>query len=467
MRFLVTCVKRYGSEVTYYLLELGAGRTAQPFSSSLELKAGEVIEAEARNSRIESFSTVEGGDALRQARGAAEIAAKLMMNGAVLKTGIQELDAITGRMHAKLGAAMLLLARKLALSVPIVIRFHNDIDGSSGAYGVYRAVRKALGNVEERKPNIMWRMHPSVSYSKEDAMNDMLACGAYEPMEKPLLLVIDFGTATESNEGIEFARGKFDIVWLDHHPLVDGFSGLALDHYISPWNFGGDSNYTAGFLACAFARTLADVELDDVQRASLSGDYSVYAKPTERSRKIAAILDLITSNTRVLPWLKGNLGADDIDRILADEKESNELVAYAEGRMSEMLDLALNYVKVYKAQGALIYVIDFEALRGESSEKYPLPGRFASRLQGRLEELNGRKCVLLLHFGPFISVRLSKELAEKAGLLGLLNGMRQEYQEYVDSGGGHSTAASLKLKSDEYKKEIIKQVVDRLKERLG
>jgi RecJ-like exonuclease len=310
-------------------------------------------------------------------------------------------------------------------------------------------------------------MHPSVSYSKEDAMNDVLACSAYEPMERPMLLVIDFGTAAESNEGIEFAKGRFDIAWLDHHPLVDGFSGASLEHYVNPWNFGGDSNYTAGFLACVFARELADTDLEDVQQASLSGDYSMYARPTGRSRRIAAILDLITSDTRVLQWLKGGLGADDIDRVLSNEKESGELVSYAEGRMSDMLDLALNYVKVYKSAGALIYVVDFEALRGDSREKYPLPGRFASRLLGRIEELNKKDCVLLLHFGYFVSVRLSKALAGKAGLLELLNSVRQDYQEYVDSAGGHGTAASLKLKGDEMKKEMIRRVVERLKERLG
>lgn len=468
LRILITCVKRYGAETTYYALALdGSMQAAQPFSSGLELKAGEVAEAEVQGSRIESFSVIEEAGAGKEARMAVDDAAKRMLKGAPLTTGTRGLDSVSARMDKRLGSAMLLLARKLVLSVPVVVRFHNDIDGSSGAYAVYKSVCEALGMGRERKPNMIWRMHPSVSYSKEDAMNDLLACGAYEPMEKPMLLALDFGTATESNEGIESAKGKFDIVWLDHHPLVDGFTGASLEHYVNPWNFGGDSNYTAGFLSCAFAKKLADVELKDVQEASLSGDYSIYSKPTDRSRRIAAILDLVTSDTRILPWMGGSLGADDIDRILESKKESDDLVSYAEGRMAEMLDLALNYVKAYKSAAAQIYVVDFEALRGESREKYPLPGRFASRLQGRIEELNNKKCVLLLHFGPYVSVRLSKELAERARLLELLNGVRQDYQEYVDSAGGHSTAASIKLKDDTMKKEIIRQMVERLKKELG
>lgn len=471
LRYLVTCVKRYGAERTYYMLALdGSCGAALPFSSKLELKPGEVIEAETDEGKVQSFSAVEGEDVAKGARDAVDEAAKRMVRGTVLKTDTKELDAVSARMRTKLEEAALLLARKLVMSIPVVVRFHNDIDGSSGAYSVYKGVCMALGHGAGGagcKPNIAWRMHPSVSYSKEDAINDVLACGAYEPMERPMLLVIDFGTATESNEGIEFAKGRFDIAWLDHHPLVEGFAGVSLEHYVNPWNFGGDSNYTAGFLACAFAKTLADIDLRDVQEASLAGDYSRYARPTGRSRRIAAILDLVTSDARVLPWLKGGLGADDIDRILSDEKESGELVSYAEGRMSDMLDLALNYVKVHKAPGALIYVVDFETLRGDSREKYPLPGRFASRLLGRIEELNKKDCALLLHFGYFVSIRLSKALAERAGLLELLNSIRQDYQEYVDSAGGHSTAASLKLKGDEMKKEMIKQLVDRLKERLG
>ena len=247
------------------------------------------------------------------------------------------------------------------------------------------------------------------------------------------------------------------------HNELEKFSGKDLGHYINPWNFGGDSNYTAGFLTIIFAKILSDVDTNGLEEASLMGDYSVYSKPDAASRRIAALLDLVTSDTSVLSGTRGNLTPEDIDKLFSDKGKSEELIAYAEHRVSEMLDTGINSVKVHAANGFNIYVADFESIRGSELERYPLPGRFASRLLGRIEELNKVPCVLLLHFGHFISARMSKELIGRVDLIKALESARENYPAYFDSSGGHSNAASLKLKSDEMKKEIIKSVIDKLK----
>ncbi len=468
MKGLVSCIRRRQSadDTEYFIVTHDKTLRTHSLRSKLSLNAGELGELSIAEGFVSAFEATEKGRAELDKEIAKASAS--MMKGALHRTMVPELDLVTEKMEGKLKNAMLLLAHKLTMGAPIVIRFHNDIDGSSGAYALYKSISFAVETSEHMayKPNISWRMHGSVSYSREDATADVLNCNNYECVEKPLLLILDFGTSEESNPGIEIAKGRFDIIWLDHHPVLDKFEGKKLEHYINPWSFGGDSNYTAGFLACVFAKTLANIDTKEMEEASFIGDYSEYSKPSAGSRRLSALLDLLTSDTRVIAGVKGNLTPEDIDSVLKDKAKSEELIAYAENRVSEMLDLAIRSVKIYKAAKTQIYVADFEDIRINEQERYPLPGRFASRLLGRIEELNKSPCILMLHFGHFISVRMSKKLIGKVELLKVLEGVRADYSQYVDSTGGHSNAASIKLKDEGMKKEIIKLTVEKLKAEL-
>jgi len=469
LKGLVSCIRRYADadDTEYFLfLSEGGGKTkTAKLSSKFLMNAGEVVDIEVKEEVVERLIPLESAEDKETLTKLVEKKAASLLKEKVYCTGIEKLDAITNKLWGKLSKAMLLLARKLVLGAPIVIRFHNDIDGASGAYALYKAIKCALGSAEEfaYEPNIFWRMHGGVTYSREDATCDTLVCNNFECSEKPLLVILDFGTTEESNAGIELMKDRFEVIWLDHHPMVEKFEGKKFEHYVNPWNFGGDSNYTAGFLTCIFAKSLADLDTKDIEVASLIGDYSEHAQPTTSSRKLAALLDLLTSDTRLIAGSKGNLTPDSIEKVVNDKKKSEELIAYAENRVSEMLDIAINSVKVYKGGYANIYVADFESMRG-TDDKYPLPGRFASKLLGRIEELNKVPCILFLHFGYFISARMSKALIPKVNLLSVLDEVRKAYPDNVDSSGGHSNAASIKLKKDSMKKEVIKAIVEKLKE---
>ncbi|MCL5239388.1 MAG: DHH family phosphoesterase [Candidatus Marsarchaeota archaeon] len=467
---LVSCIKHNTADgqADYFVVVHDDTTSVRSLKSAMALGLGEAGELEVAEGRVEKFEPEDDGKERKAIEKAIADMAAGMLKGSVRKIGVGAIDPVTEKMWERLRGAMRLLARKLMIGAPIVIRFHNDIDGASGAYALYKALSAAMGTGEliAYKPNISWRMHGSVFYSAEDATNDTLVCNNYECVEKPLLIVIDFGTAEESNAGLEIAKEKFDIIWLDHHPIIEGFKGKELEHYINPWQFGGDSNYTAGFLACVFAHTLEDVDTKEMEEASFIGDYSIYSKPTVGSRRLAALLDLLTSDTRVISGMKGNLTPESVDSVLKDKAKSDELIAYAESRVAEMLDLALGSIKVYNADSIRIYVADFEAIRTNDQERYPLPGRFASKLLGRIEELNKSPCILLLHFGYFISTRMSKKLIGKVDLLGALEKVHADYSNYVDSTGGHSNAASIKMNGGEMKKAIIKDVVDTLKEEI-
>ncbi len=383
-------------------------------------------------------------------------------------SGIGELDRVTELMVNKMHGAAHLLALKLLVSAPIVVRFHNDTDGSSGAYGLYKSVSSMLErNGIGDRPNITWRMHGGVSYSWEDAQSDILYANNFSGIEKPLLVIIDFGTSVESNEGIEELSDAFDIIWLDHHPIENGFTGAGFEHYINPWSFGGDSNYTAGFLACEFAKQFSALDLHLPEAASLIGDFSTYARNEEKASRLAALLELITSDKRVaFKTIDQNLTPLEIDSVLSDEARLNELLSYASSRMDEALAMALKSIKSYKAKAASVYVADFKEVRGgEQSVRFPLPGRFASRLAAKIEELEAEPFVLALHFGSIISIRQSRKLNGRLDLTKVAKAMKESLPS-VSAAGGHKSAISVKLAEEESKKEALPMLIGILKKEL-
>jgi RecJ-like exonuclease len=469
MKALVSCIRQNGEggSADYFVVAEGAdGIETRKLKSGLVLNVGELVEISVKEGQVESAVRIEGAKEMAAFRKRMEETAKTIPKGKEYKTGIEKVDSVTSALWKRLEDAMMLLSGKLVSASPILVRFHNDVDGLSGAYALHNAllqVRKHGGAVDY-EPNVTWRMHGGVSYNREDATTDIMTCNNFESAEKPLLIILDFGTSLDSNPGIELIKERFDIIWLDHHPIIEKFEGVKLRHYMSPWIAGGDSNYTAGFLTCMFARTLTDFDIKDLEEASFIGDYSEFMRPTPESRRIAVLMDLLTSDTRLVAGSRGNLNPGEVREIFEDKKRSDDLISYAENRVSEMLDTAINSVKEYRAKGANIYVADFEDLRGDEESRYPLPGRFASKLLDRIEELNKIPCVLFLHFGYYISVRMSKKLNDKVALLKKLEEVKAYYSGYVESTGGHSNAASIKLKTGEMKKEVIKYAVDKVKE---
>ncbi|MDE1846149.1 MAG: hypothetical protein KGH53_02625, partial [Candidatus Micrarchaeota archaeon] len=101
-----------------------------------------------------------------------------------------------------------------------------------------------------------------------------------------------------------------------------------------------------------------------------------------------------------------------------------------------------------------VYLLDFENVRRDFSTKYPLPGRFASKLLERIEQDSEKPPILVLHFGHFVSIRVSSSITERVNLLEKIGELKAGYS-YIDSAGGHKNAASIKLRTDEAKKELI------------
>ncbi len=464
MKGLVASIKYSNaqSEQLYCVVDTATAKIGY-YRSEIVLKEGETIDFDGEGGTVKSAAISFDDAAVSVAREAAAEAARRCVSNKPYAIGVKALDEVTARMWDRLSASAALLLKKLMLGAPVIIRFHNDADGSTGAFGLYKSLADLESRIGFRFGNTVWKMQRSVFYGIDDASSDVLMANNYGTIEKPLLLCTDFGTALESNDGVATLGDKFDVIWLDHHPIIEGFRGLDFAHYTNPWRFGGDSNYTAGFLSCAFAKTFSEVDTRELEEASFIGDYSEYSAPTEESRRLSMLLDLMTSDTRVVTGsASSNLTPETIDTVLKDKARADELLGYAKNKLSEAIDSALGAVKMYQAGGAKIFVADFENVRGDESARYPLPGRFASKLLDKMRELNTEPCIVVLHFGKLVSVRVDKSISDKADLLGVMSEMKKAYAG-IESGGGHMSAGTLKVADAHDRSQIMRLLVDGLK----
>ncbi len=349
--------------------------------------------------------------------------------------------------------------RALLSGSPIVVRFHNDGDGACGAMGVQASLSRLINEEFFGQRQVMWRMHKGVSYS-EDSLNDDLAhFSQFESFTRPLVLIIDFGTTQESDAALVRAAGVIDILWIDHHPPYQGFDRARVKCYVNPWDHGCGSDFTAGALACVFARSMHECDVDDFIRASLVSDYSSYADRTDaKAMETAALLDFLTSGSRA-HGISSPTPQAFID-VLSDQDRRAELLATARGMLDEAFSIAMGDLKHYTGTAGIdVYALSFERI-AELGNGYPMPGRFSSRLQELLEAKNRGKTLTMVYQGSYISIRMSRDIAGSVNLQGMISRLKYA-SEYIESGGGHNEAGSIKV-SKEHMDHVLRLLLAEL-----
>ena len=466
---IVSCIKHRPNLDFYYVTadDGSGGLSTIELESSLKIELGEMTDAEG------ATAEPANGKHARLRRKLIEKAIERKVESALKKTppasGVNELDKLNRKMWPEITKGASLLLKKFLTGAPIVVRFHNDADGSSGAYSIYKGLKdfsEGNGRIEKRI-NLFWIMNRGVIYGKEEANYDIMLVNAYESLEKPLMVLIDFGTSEKSNEGIKSIGRYFDILWLDHHPVPGGFEGKSLEYYINPWMFGGNSDYTAGLLSAVLVESFSNADTTIFKDASLIGDYSKYANPYKEAQDLSALLDLITSDASfVHSGRNGNLTPYEIEQLLQDKARSSELAIYANVRVAEAADEAIPLLRENNAGGHSIYTLDYSNVK-EKQSRYPLLGRFSSKLLEKLEKENGKGCVVVCHVGNFISIRASRDIGEAAGLVQLAGALLERYGSRIDSAGGHRNAVGIKLSGESGKNEILRQIVAIIRKNLA
>jgi len=372
-----------------------------------------------------------------------------------------ELDRITDNMLSKLGHSGEEFVEAYLAGAPIAIRFHNDGDGSTGAIGLYNALQKIGKEYVAGDRPVRWTMHKGVTYDMDAFYNDSMYFSNYSGAFMPHVCIIDFGTTIDSNPAIKASSDKCSITWLDHHPIPEEFLGKELENYINPINYSGSADYTGGYLACMFAEAISGVRSNNIREASLISDVSKYADLNNKEAlKYATVLDFLTGLKDYTRYLDGPITPKYLAKMLADSEKLNSIYSYANEIMADSVEMGLKYGKEYMSEeGVNINVVDFSKIADKYSG-YVLPGRYSSRLQSHIEKSGGKGSITIVTFNNYISIRISKHIAESIDMLNIIERLKDE-SEFVESGGGHKEACSIKIYS-EGKKEVLNLLLKEL-----
>lgn len=375
-------------------------------------------------------------------------------NAAAMDTKSTPYSGVIGKAVPELVGAAGVLARCFLSGAPIIARFHNDGDGFSGATALYRALTDLQERMFGNERNVIWHMNRSIAYTLESAYEDGMLFNGYKSIEKPLMLMMDFGTSPESMEAMNRMSGTCELVWLDHHLPYEGFPIGSFTHYINPWSFGGDSNTTAGLLACALARVMDSVDVELLEQASLISDYSEYADLGNRDAyKLALVMDFLTSGKS--RYDSQGATPKQLEAITNDKERFEEVFGFATKLLDDALAVGLKNIRSYRSGAINVHVLDFGHV-AKLGYSYPLPGRYSSKLQAHMEALNNGSTITVIHYGSYISIRESRDISDRVRLLEII-GRLKESGDAV-SGGGHSEAASIKI-GEKGTQEVMKALL--------
>ena len=332
------------------------------------------------------------------------------------------------------------LARAIVTGAPVIVRFHNEGDGASGAVALYRAAECLQSMFEIREPAFSWRMNRRIAYGTEEFDRDRMFFSQYRSIEKPVLLITDLGTSPESVQALEAMQKTATVIVVDHHPPYPGFPRNAASIYVNGWDHGADSDFTAGLLSCLLAELLCKVDVEDLKEASLVCDYSTYAKADAASKKDALILDFLTVSRL------DSVKPAGINAVLTDKERRDEVFMRASGMQEEALAEGVRSVNRYRTRtGINVFVLDFGRIAALNLEFPPL-GRMAAVLQKRLESLNSLNTVTIVYSRSNISLRVSGDIADKVRMLDVISRVKKSV-DYEISGGGHIRASGMRVDS--------------------
>jgi hypothetical protein len=194
--------------------------------------------------------------------------------------------------------------------------------------------------------------------------------------------------------------------------------------------------------------------------ASLVSDHSIYAPDSAVAVEASTVLDFITG-TRAY----SSMGIGEIYRLVNDSAKMHEMYSHAENILNEQIEMGLSNLKIHSNGGIRICILDFDKIK-EDGKDYILPGRYSSKLQDVISSKYGN-AVTIVYYNRFISVRISKAISERIDLINMFNGIKNSFSD-VESCGGHTEAASIKMKTSDKEplmavlRELIKQIQNKI-----
>ncbi len=350
-------------------------------------------------------------------------------------------DEMTSKMHQRLrdAALTIMTARKLGRSV--MLRFHGDADGISGAF----AITKIL-------PCKAFQQN-SAAYSVRDALRDISAIGQES---RPLVVILDFGSGENCSEGLSLIRAAgIEYLVIDHHPMDPKFADEKSQVYlVNPFLFGKDaSKYTAGYLACEIAVMcgLPRERALELAKIACSGDKSDILESDGGDARKALVLDYLAAHISF-----GN-NLDFYRNVMEKQDLFNSIAIQADETIEEAASKAMAGMK--RVQGKKLDIAYFSlegiAKRGE----WPSSSKITTRVYDKLRAESGRAMFCIGYTDRSIIMRLNDE-AVGMGLSanGLAKSISVSMGDFFEGGGGHAKAGAIRAKAG-YAKDILNALV--------
>ena len=436
---IVTSIRELSnSNCAYWITLIGADRTVR-IRSSTKLQLMEKVELEIDSEEEDKrYDVVSLGIASQSEYTAAQTSILRFLE--IRVPTVPDIGAgnpMADELVSQIMDAASRLAKNIVSGAPISVHFHSDGDGSTGAIGLYRGFKAEEQAAHSEHRAIKWDAVRGVAYNEESLYSDELFFKSFSSAERPITIITDFGSTSDSNSASRRLGRLSDIIWIDHHPTDKGFEKPAT-HYINPWDHNGDSSLTAGLITCMLASSLGAVGLEEIMLVSLLSDHSSLAKPNKEKEDIAAVLDAINiHNPDRLPTTPQYM-----ESILSDKEKFAYVLSESREQMASAISIGLKKGRMLKSnKGFMIFVLDFEKV-AKMRFSYIKMGKYTSELHSAIES-DGNPSITVVYHKRYISARASKSIASTSILLDTIRKMSENGE--VENGGGHNEAASMRL----------------------
>lgn len=308
----------------------------------------------------------------------------------------------------------------------LLLRFHSDADGISGAFALTQFLRcNAL-------------QQNSAIYSEKDAIRDL---STMHHEYRPLVVLLDFGANKESEDGLKLLKaGGVEIVIIDHHPPIENINNYATI-FLSPWAVSSDdssSKYPAGYLACEVARVVGSTaNLEELALISCAGDKSDILPVDENARDKALVLDYLA----IYSAYGNNLNF--YRSVFENSELFNSMLVQARDKIANIVKAVKPSMKQFDLNGVGVFVVELE--RAIKQNEFPSRGKIATYI---FESLGNNSPVVVIGYGNRSVMMRINQLALDRGIAGdkLAVKIKDTMRDFVEAGGGHAKAAAIRVK---------------------
>jgi len=366
-------------------------------------------------------------------------------------------NGVLTRMKMDIENAAGMIRKSVAASSPILLRYHGDCDGICAALSFYLAIKGLVGEKEfpEYRKKMLVFKNPSAIYDLRSVLDDLELIRNMDAHATPLAILTDFAVNIESLDSLKALRkAGFEILLADHHPLIPEVSQMA-NLLVSPWEHGGNSDYSAGLIAGEIARRIKPLEdFDELQKVALTGDKSKLLQPDEELKRKALVLDFVASSSDFAESLELYYS------ILKDSKNVESIYKKAMKKIELAKKDAAKYVKLKEFDnGFRLVLIRLDRLR---SGEFPGKGKMCGEIHDDFDRKVDAPLVTVGYGDRMMHFRANSK-AREAGFNAnrLIGELKSEMSNAIESGGGHDVAAGLRV-NEGFERMVLEDIIKKV-----